>query len=105
MADDQPLEVVNFKVVGLGVIPKPTLRAFPSAVGRAAPVDETRRVFFGPGQILDTPIFRRARLAPGMVIPGPAVIEEKTSTTVLYPGQVASVDEYLNLEVELPAAD
>jgi N-methylhydantoinase A/oxoprolinase/acetone carboxylase beta subunit len=30
---------------------------------------------------------------------GPAIIEEKTSTIVLYPGQTAEVDEYLNIEV------
>jgi N-methylhydantoinase A/oxoprolinase/acetone carboxylase beta subunit len=40
-----------------------------------------------------------------MEVPGPAVIEEKTSTTVLYPGHVARVDEDLNIEIELPAAD
>jgi hypothetical protein len=34
---------------------------------------------------------------------GPAcVIEETTSTTVLYPGQGAEVDEYLNIEIALP---
>lgn len=104
-ANDQALEIVNFRVVGLGVIPKPKLKMFPSARGKAAPVEDTRPVFFGPGQTLDTPVFRRARLEPGMEIAGPAVIEEKTSTTVLYPGQVARVDEYLNIEIELPAVD
>jgi hypothetical protein len=29
------------------------------------------------------------------------VIEEKTSTTVLYPGQRALVDDYLNIEVDV----
>jgi len=32
------------------------------------------------------------------------VIEEKTSTTVLYPGQTARVDDYLNIELELEAS-
>jgi len=40
-------------------------------------------------------------LQPGTAIEGPAVIEEKTSTTVLYPGQRAVVDAYLNIEVEV----
>jgi N-methylhydantoinase A len=47
------------------------------------------------------PVFRRSTLQPGMRIEGPAILEEKTSTTVLYPGQRADVDEYLNVEVEL----
>jgi hypothetical protein len=37
----------------------------------------------------------------GMRIEGPAIVEEKTSTTVLYPGQRADVEEYLNVEIEL----
>jgi N-methylhydantoinase A/oxoprolinase/acetone carboxylase beta subunit len=37
-----------------------------------------------------------------MRIEGPAIIEEKTSTIVLYPDQRAEVDAYLNIEIELP---
>lgn len=105
MATHQPLEIVNFKLVGLGVIPKPALRSFPGAAGKAPAVDHHRPVYFGPGLTLDTPVYRRALLEPGMDLAGPAVIEEKTSTTVLYPGQSAHVDEYLNLEIELPASE
>jgi N-methylhydantoinase A len=101
-ADNQALEIVNFKVVGRGVIPKPELRSFPAADTKVAPVESRRPVYFGPDAIHETPIYRRARLEPGMEINGPAVIEEKTSTTVLYPGQFARIDAYLNLEVTLP---
>ena len=38
---------------------------------------------------------------PGARIEGPAVIEEQTSTIVLYPGQHAGVDDYLNIEVQV----
>lgn len=104
MAGDQPLEIVTFKVVGLGVIPKPRLREFPAATA-AAPVEARRAVWFGPDHPLDAPVYRRARLEPGMVVQGPAVIEEPTSTTVLYPGDAARVDTFLNLEIDLPATD
>ena len=43
--------------------------------------------------------FAAPRLRAGAVIDGPAVIEEKTSTTVLYPGQRAEIDGYLNIAV------
>lgn len=105
MAGDQPLEIVTYKVVGLGVIPKPALREFPSAQDPVAPVEARRSVWFGPDSPIDTPVYRRARLGPGMQLHGPAVIEEPTSTTVLYPGETARVDVYLNLEIELPAVD
>ena len=45
--------------------------------------------------------FSAARCKPGMRIEGPAIIEEQTSTTVLYPGQQAEVDEYLNVDMAL----
>jgi N-methylhydantoinase A/oxoprolinase/acetone carboxylase beta subunit len=44
-------------------------------------------------------VFRRPTLAAGAVIDGPAVIEEKTSTTVLYPGQRATIDGHLNIAI------
>jgi N-methylhydantoinase A len=50
------------------------------------------------------PVFRRSALQPGMWIEGPAIIEEQTSTTVLYPGQRAEVDDYLNIECTLPVS-
>ena len=42
-----------------------------------------------------------SRTGVGAVIDGPAVIEEKTSTTVLYPAQHAIIDAYLNIEIEV----
>jgi N-methylhydantoinase A len=45
------------------------------------------------------PVFRRGELGPAVELEGPAVIEEKTSTIVLYPGHAARVDEYLNIEI------
>jgi N-methylhydantoinase A len=44
---------------------------------------------------------RRSAPAPGTRIEGPTIIEEQTSTTVLYPGQSAKVDSYLNIEIEV----
>ena len=40
---------------------------------------------------------------PGDVIEGPAVIEQLDATTLLFPGDRATVDPYLNLTVELAA--
>jgi N-methylhydantoinase A/oxoprolinase/acetone carboxylase beta subunit len=46
------------------------------------------------------------RAAAGRVrIEGPAIIEEKTSTTVLYPAQCAAIDSYLNIEIEVQSQE
>ena len=49
------------------------------------------------GRRLDTPIYARAGLQEGDCVAGPAIIEEFGSTTVVFPGQQASVDSYGNL--------
>jgi N-methylhydantoinase A len=60
-----------------------------------------RRAFFDASAAATVAVFRRESLRPGTCIQGPAVFEEKTSTTVLYPGQQAEIDRYLNIEVTL----
>jgi N-methylhydantoinase A/acetophenone carboxylase len=47
----------------------------------------------GEGPV-DTPVFDAASLAAGAVVPGPALIEDETTTTAVAPGWVLAVDEY-----------
>jgi N-methylhydantoinase A len=101
MAEAEAVEIVNFQVTAIGLIPKPVMKSFNKADTQAAPPD-SRPVYFNADEARATPVFRRSALQPGTAIEGPAVIEEKTSTTVLYPGQRAVVDAYLNIEVEVP---
>lgn len=104
MAQGEPVEIVNFKVTGVGVIPKPALKKFPAGSAATPSPEETREVHFNAAEPLRVPVYRRGSLVPGMKLAGPAVIEEKTSTTVLYPGQSACVDEYLNIELEVESS-
>jgi N-methylhydantoinase A len=100
MAQAEAVEIVNFRVSAIGSIPKPVMKksAMPAATST---LPEKRTAYFDAQTACDVPVLHRVGLAPGARIEGPAVIEEKTSTTVLYPGQRARVDEYLNLEIEL----
>ncbi len=101
MAQAEAVEIVNFQVTAVGLIPKPAPKRFSSA-GRVSAPYATRRAYFDAGDAGDLEVWRRDALVPGMQITGPAVIEEKTSTLVLYPRQRAVVDPYLNIEVTLP---
>ena len=58
----------------------------------------SRRVHFG--QWMDTPIFRRGDLKPGMTIAGPAIIEQSDTTTVVEPRMKVRVDRFQNVIVE-----
>jgi N-methylhydantoinase A len=100
MAQAEAVEIVNFQVTGVGLIPKPAMKAFETTSAPARP-SETRQAYFNAGDARDVPVYRRGTLQPGMRIEGPAIIEEKTSTTVLYPGQRAQVDVHLNIELAL----
>jgi N-methylhydantoinase A len=100
MAESEAVEIVNFQVTAVGAIPKPQFGAVAVPGGLQPPIPhETRTAYFNSTDAIQVPVFRRSALAAGAVIDGPAVIEEKTSTTVLYPGQRAEIDGYLNIAV------
>ncbi len=47
------------------------------------------------------PIYDRYRLGPGATFAGPAIIEERESTTIIGGGH-ATIDDYRNLVVAMP---
>ena len=100
MAASESVEIVNFQVTAVGQIPKPQFQERAVSAQSTPPVaHEMRAAYFDPSNAASVPVFRRATLAPGMTIDGPAIIEEKTSTVVLYPGQRGRIDGYLNIEI------
>jgi len=90
-------EIVNLRAVGLGAVPTPELPT--GDVGSedaAGAVTDEREVVFD-GERLSTKIYDRAQLEPGARIPGPAIVTEFDSTTVVLPGYEASVDGNFNI--------
>jgi N-methylhydantoinase A len=96
-----PVEIVNFRLIAVGRLRRPAARPGEHQRGPAPRASEARPVWFLPEQAEQTPIYDRAALRPGDAIDGPAVIEQLDSTTLLFPGDRAVVDPYLNLAVEL----
>ena len=101
MAQREAVEIVNFQAIAIGLIPKPAAKKFAGAARRPASARGKRQVYFSGSEHWDVPVWHRNDLLPGMFVEGPAVVEEKTSTIVLYPGQHAQVDEYSNLAVKV----
>ena len=97
-AEGDPVEFVNYRVTGIGVIRKPELKAREDGERRAEPSGVRRACFPGTGRI-ETPVFERADLAPGAALAGPALIEEPGATVVLFPGHRLTVDRLGNLAV------
>jgi len=98
---NEPVEVVTWKLSAIGGAPRVTL---PKATGRRGDLARkaTRRAYFPETHgYADCPVFDRYALGPGLTLAGPAIVEERESTTVLPPGTLATVDDYANLIVEL----
>ncbi len=55
--------------------------------------------FYYEGEWHDAVIFDREKLGVGTVIPGPAIVQEMDSTTLILPGHAATVDKIGNLLV------
>jgi N-methylhydantoinase A len=97
----EPVETVTWKLSAIGGAPRVTL-AKATADGRDAEPKARRRAWFPEtGGWTDCPVYERYALAPGMQLAGPAIVEERESTSVLPPGTTAGVDEYANLIVEV----
>ncbi len=100
-----PVELVNFRVEGIGKRESIFLREIPS--GKADPPMESlksiRKVYFEEKQtFLDTRIFERERLLAENVIEGPAVVEESNATTLIHPGMAGKVDSYGAILITIP---
>ena len=68
-----------------------------------APLKGRRAAWFGEG-FVDTPVYDRYALAPGTTLPGPAIIEERESTTVIPPGDEVTVDASGSLRIRVAVA-
>ncbi|MCP4000001.1 MAG: hydantoinase/oxoprolinase family protein [Gammaproteobacteria bacterium] len=53
--------------------------------------------FHYEGEWYDAPLYDRAKLREGIVVPGPSIVMEMDSTTVILPGHTAAVDNVGNL--------
>ncbi len=101
-----PAETVTWRVA-VSAPPPATLRRprraappAPAPGGRETPRPERRPAYFGDG-FVETAFVRRASLAAGARLPGPAIVEEDGSTTIVPPGARATVDPGGNLVLDL----
>jgi N-methylhydantoinase A len=87
---DVPVEVVTWRVAAFAPAPAVSLAA--TGPGRAAERKGVRQVRFHRGAPpVPTPVFDRRSLPVGATVRGPALLEERETTTVLRPGWVAEV--------------
>jgi N-methylhydantoinase A len=100
---ENEIELLNFRLAAIGEVVKPALETFEKKQDESKlkmALKETRKVFLESGY-RDCPVYDRDLIPASKEIPGPAVVEQLDSTSLVLPGQTAIVDEYLNLTIAL----
>jgi N-methylhydantoinase A len=92
---DTDVEFVTYRLKAEARVPRPEIKPL-SEAGRSAEKARkpARTVNFGEAGKHEATIYDRDMLPPGFSAPGPMVIEEPTSTTIILPGQDMRVDKF-----------
>jgi len=94
------LEVINVRVRVMGRNPALQLPEFeqePSPLSKV--LKERRPVYFEEKGFVEIPVYQRDQSGSGTEIPGPCLIEEAISTTLIPEGWKGSIDEYKNIVI------
>jgi N-methylhydantoinase A len=105
-APSEIIELVTLRVVGVGAINRAdTHRKLADAVALQDAKKAERPVVFDPAQgPVACPIYDRYLLATGTELSGPAIVEEVDSSTLIYEGYRAVVNQHGHLVIEQRAA-
>jgi len=85
---DSPVEIVNLRMVGTGGLPKISRFIVDGGASADEALARTGPCQFrldGKIQTFETPFYRREHLPLGITLPGPAIVVQKDSTTVVPP--------------------
>jgi N-methylhydantoinase A len=98
------LEISAIRVDAVGLVAKPRLTAQDTKEGDISKaLKGKRKIYFTrpDRKFVDTPVYDYGLLGAGAGIEGPAVIELPFTTTLVPAGSRVTVDEYLNLVMEI----
>jgi N-methylhydantoinase A len=96
---DTDLELVNIRAKATGAVERPALEVtFPSGTVDDAVTGESEAVF--DGRAVPIRIYDRDRLPANAVVPGPAIITQMDSNTVVLPEHRARMDAAANILIE-----
>ena len=88
------------RVQTLGRTAKPRLPGLAAAAGRVDAALRSRRPAFFEGRFVDTPVYDGEKLGGGHRFGGPAIVEERFTTIVIYPGWIAELDAHGNYLIQ-----
>jgi N-methylhydantoinase A len=93
-----PLEAVSWRVLAAG--PRPSVALSATRVQPGEALKRERLAYFPEwGEHRPTPVYDRYLLSGGANLNGPAIIEERESTTVVGPSARMHIDDFRNLHI------
>ena len=98
---DTPHEIVNLRAVALGRSLDLPAAELPKGDGNPAAAKMRDHTLWMDGNEQAAVIYDRAKLRQGDIIPGPAIVVEMDSTTLIETGCVATVDAVGNILINL----
>ncbi len=98
--DDSIIECMDWKGRLSAILDKPTIPKV-TATTKKAKESRISEAYFNETGKTSTPIYLGQELLPGMEIIGPAIIEEPTTTVVIYPDTKAEITETRNYLVHV----
>jgi N-methylhydantoinase A len=100
---DKPIEIVNWKVEAAGPHPNMEWKALSRETSCQGEAVKGRRPAYFPEEksYIDSSVYDRYALRPGMDFEGPVLVEERESTCVVGIGEKVRVDDFYNLIIDL----
>ncbi len=100
--EEMPIEAMSWRLAASAPVPNIALNFGGQPIGTGEALKGQRDVYFPETGFAPCDVYDRYALSPGDTFEGPAVVEERESTTVVGPGAKVTVDESLNLLCDLP---
>ena len=100
-APDEPIQLVNMRASAIGKFGADFIAPRTSSANGIKDVSPRshREVYFKESGQTSCPVYDRGDLSAGTEIEGPAIIQESSSTVIVYPGQRAAATEFGTIEI------
>jgi len=100
---ESPVDLFHWRVVAHRKVDSPEAPEFAATTQSLSAAEKgKRRVYFGDiDDYRETQIYNGDKLERGMEVTGPAVVEEATTTVVVFPGQKLEVNEFGDYVLDL----
>ena len=95
------LQVINLRLIVIGIPPKPEIAKLEESLERPRPVGETP--IYCDGERMTAQVYRRADLKAGQRFDGPAIVTQDDTTTCVLNDYTVSVDTLGNLILNFKA--